>query len=131
MTVTTAISITGLDDVLRQIREIRAEALRPVVEDVLDWIAGDAADYPPPRGYVRSGRLGRGWLEGDWDVRDAGDSLFASLTNGVPYAGEVMGPDGQQRATHAGYWRTTDDLVDAWEPRVARAIEDALETLVS
>lgn len=131
MTVRTTIAITGLDAALRQLRELRLDALRQTVADVLDEIAKDAAVYPPElpnQRYVRTFKLRDGWLEGDRDVRLSGDTLTAALTNGVGYADEVMGDD--QKAVFQDRWRTVDDLVDAWEDRVADRIDDALDQLV-
>lgn len=130
MTVRTAITITGLNDVLRMLRDIRLDALRPAVEDLLEQMGRDAADYPPPRNYPRSGRLGRGWTDAAPMIDISGDTLVGSLVNDTPYGAVVMGP-GEQAKIHVDYWRTTDDIVDVWEDRAAQAVEDALDRLVS
>lgn len=124
---TISIKTTGIREWIRLLSQIRLEPVKDAIKDILtDGIIPDAQVYPPePPGsrYNRTGNLGEGWqLEGP---SGGATSFVAAATNGVSYAAYVMGP-GEQAAVHAGRWRSTDDLVDAWEDRVATAVEEAM-----
>jgi hypothetical protein len=123
--------VTGTDAILRQLDGIRLDALKGDVSSLLDEIAADAAKYPPPVGaYVRTGDLGRGWTEGEPLLNIDSTSLLAVLTNPIPYGPFVQGPEDQTKV-HADRWKTTDQIVDAWEDKVAARIEQALGRLLS
>lgn len=122
----------GIDEVLDQLRKLRLDALRPTLRDLLNDIAYDAADYPPElpnQRYQRTGDLGRGWTDGEPMFSMSGNSLMGELVNSVSYAAEVMGP-GEQEAIFVDRWRTTDQIVDAWEARVANAVQDAIDQVI-
>lgn len=122
----------GIDEVLDQLRKLRLDALRPTLRDLLNDIAYDAATYPPElpnQRYQRTGDLGRGWTDGEPFFSVSGNELTGVLVNSVPYAAEVMGA-GVQGEFFVDRWRTTDQIVDAWETRVANAIEDAIDQVI-
>jgi hypothetical protein len=122
--------ITGVDAIIRQLEGIRLDALNGDVASLLDDIAADAADYPPPVGtYVRSGDLGHGWTESEPLMQGDADSLLAVLTNSVSYGPFVQGTEDQAKV-HAGRWKTTDQIADAWEDRAAQRIEAAIGRLI-
>lgn len=128
--ITLSYKITGADAILRMLDGIRLDAIEGDVASLLDEIAADAANYPPPVGsYVRTGDLGRGWTDSTPLLESDATSLLAVLTNSVPYGPLVQGAEDQAKV-HQGRWRTTDQIVDAWEPRAAQRIEAALERLV-
>lgn len=123
-------SITGAEDIQRTLDGIRLDAISGDVSALLDEIAADAAHYPPAIGtYVRTGDLGRGWTDSTPLMQSDAASLLAVLTNSVPYGPFVQGTE-DQASVHAGRWRTTDQIVDAWEERAAQRIESALGRLI-
>lgn len=124
--------VTGVDAVVQSLRQLTIPALEPTVAALLDEIGRDAADYPPPppdSEYVRTNALRDGWLDSEPSVTISGSTLLGVLTNSVPYGPFVMGAE-DQASVHAGRWRTTDSIMDAWEQRAAERIEDALGRLV-
>jgi hypothetical protein len=128
--ITVSYNIKGADVILRQLDGIRLDAIKGDVMTLMDDIAADAAKYPPPVGsYVRTGDLGRGWADSEPMMSGDSTSLMAVLTNSVPYGPFVQGAEDQAQI-HAGRWRTTDQIVDAWEDRAAARIEAALGRLV-
>jgi hypothetical protein len=125
--VTISIKTTGISEWIRLLSQIRLEPVKDAIKDILtDGIIPDAQIYPPePPGstYNRSYNLRDSWEP--QEPSGGATSFVAAATNGVSYAAYVMGP-GEQAAVHAGRWRSTDDLVDAWEDRVAAAVEEAM-----
>lgn len=129
---TVSYKVTGVDGVVRDLRRLNVQALEPTLADILDAIGQDAAEYPPePAGskYVRTEALKRGWLDSEPNITESGQTLIGILTNAVPYGPFVMGAE-DQVSVHAGRWRTTDTIMDAWEARAAQMIEDALGRLI-
>lgn len=125
-------TITGVDAVLRDLAGIRLDAIKGDVTDILDDIALDAAHYPPElpgQRYIRTGDLGRGWTDSVPLMQGDATSLLAVLTNSVSYGPEVMGAE-DQRAIFVGRWRTTEQIMAAWEVRTAQRIEAAMERLI-
>jgi len=123
------VKVTGVEPVIKELQGFRLDRLAGVVDGVLDLIAADAAEYPPElpgQRYIRTGDLGRGWTNGQtlFPHKDA-TQLEAVRTNSVDYAPYVMG-DTDQAAVHSGRWQTDQQIMDAWESRVAQLIEDAL-----
>ncbi len=123
-------NVKGADAIVRQLDGIRLDAIKGDVATLMDDIASDAAHYPPPVGtYVRSGDLGRGWTDSEPLFSGDATSLMAVLTNSVPYGPFVQGAEDQANV-HAGRWKTTDAIMDAWEERAAQRIEAALGRLI-
>ena len=125
-------TVKGAEDIIRQLDGIRLDAIKGDVSDLLDDIAADAANYPPElpsQRYVRTGDLGRGWTDSVPMLSGDATSLLAVLTNSVPYGPEVQGTE-DQKSIFAGRWRTTDQIVSAWEERAAQRIEAALGRLI-
>jgi hypothetical protein len=128
--ITITYRVTGADVIQHQLDGIRLDAIKGDVSSLLDDIAADAAHYPPPVGsYTRTGDLGRGWTDGEPLFQGDATSLLAVLTNSVSYGPFVQGTEDQTKV-HAGRWRNTDQIADAWEDRAAARIEDALERLI-
>lgn len=127
------ITVTGADDLIRDLMDVQLDALRPVISQALEDIGDDAATYPaPPSGsrYQRTGDLGRGWTDGTPLIDLNGASLLGILANDVPYAAYVQDAD-EQVAIHTGRWHTTEAITAAWEDRVAARIETALDALLA
>jgi len=122
-------SVSGIEEVERALQALRLDAIRSDIADVMDEIAGDAAAYPPPPAgskYVRTNTLRAGWLSGQTRFTASGQTqLEAVRENATPYGGYVQGED--QAWMHVGRWRTTEQMMDAWEDRVAQAVEAGLE----
>lgn len=127
-------TITGLDEVLRGIEDIRLDLLRSAMSDVLREIAADAADYdkaPLKEGqrYRRSGHLAGGWTDGEPLIRIDGNSILAEKTNPVSYAPFVQGAE-DQRDIFEGRWRTDSAIMDEWEDKASDRLEAAIDALV-
>ena len=129
---TVSYTITGAVEVQRDLARLRLDALKGDIADILDDIAADAAQYPAQPSdsrYQRTNNLRDGWLDSQPVFDTDQDSLLAVLANHVGYGPFVQGIE-DQATIHAGRWRTTDAIMDAWEGRVAERVEDALGRLI-
>lgn len=125
-------SITGVTETIADLQRIRLDAIRPDIQDILDEMAGDAANYPsqpPSSTYVRTGDLGRGWTDSMPTIDLSSDTLVATLTNSTPYGIYVQGSEDQAKV-HQGRWRTADKIMDEWEARVVQAVESGLDRIL-
>lgn len=126
-------TITGVEAVQADLNKLRLDAIQAEVGRILDDIAKDAATYPPElpgQRYKRTGRLGAGWTDAQTHYTQSGATTFDAVReNSVSYAPDVMG-DGTQKAIFAGRWRTTDQIMEAWEGEVIDRIEAAVERLI-
>lgn len=123
---------TGAEAVRRDLAKLRLEALQAEIAAVLDDIAADTAAYPPPPAgtrYHRTNKLHDAWLDADPTFNLSGATLLAVLTNPISYGPYVQGA-GDQASVHAGRWRTTEAIMDAWESRVAARVEDAIGRVI-
>jgi len=123
--------ITGVEEVRRDLARLRLDAIQAEVGAILDDMAEDAASYPPERPnqrYARTNKLHDGWLDAEPVFDLQGDTLLATLTNPEPHGPWVQGED--QAEIHVDRWRTTEQIMDAWEARVAARIEDALDRVI-
>lgn len=129
--ITIRTSVKNVDAVVQALGRVRLDSLQRDVGDAMDAIAADAADYPPPTGgtYVRTGNLGHGWTDGNTLFQGGSTMLEAVRENSVAYAPYVQGAAEQARV-HVGRWRTDEQLMDAWEARVAQMVEDGLDRIL-
>jgi len=122
-------SVAGTDEVQRALAAFSLDAIKSDIADVMDELAGDAADYPtPPPGstYVRTNTLGDGWLSGQTLFSQSGPTMLEAVReNATPYGPYVQGE--AQAKVHRGRWRTTEQMMDAWEDRVAQAVEAGID----
>jgi len=125
-------SIMGATEVQRDLQKIRLDALHAEIAAILGDMGEDAATYPPElpnQRYRRTNKLHDEWINAQPQFDLQGETLLATLTNPINYGPPVMGAD-DQRAAFVGRWRTTDQIMDAWEARVAARVEDAVGRLV-
>lgn len=123
-----SVTIRGIAPILRDLRRINLETVEDVVAAAMEDIGKDAANYPPPppnSTYRRTDTLGKGWTDAQPVSTQTGNTLLTVLTNGTPYGAWVQGADDQAQI-HRGRWRTTDQIAESWEPRVAERIEQAM-----
>lgn len=114
------IQIDGIDGLLHALSRVLATETRTVpMEALKKRLIDRLSKYPPPTGgdYVRTGDLGRGWLEsGAVQVDASGTNQFAdrvsvTMDNRVSYAGWVQGPE--QSHVHVGRWETAEQALEA------------------
>lgn len=104
-------SLDWMDAPMRQLTNTVLRALR---------------QYPPPRAYIRTYKLRRGW---QFKIRRSGNStLSADVNNNVSYAHWVMSEDYQAKQ-HAGYWRTAEDILSDYEDEGEAVFGRALEAI--
>jgi hypothetical protein len=130
--ITIRTSVKNVDAVVQVLGRVQLDSLQRDVGDAMDLIAADAADYPPElpnQRYIRTGNLGRGWTDGNTLFQGGPTMLEAVRENSVEYAPDVMGA-ADQKAIFAGRWRTNEQLMDAWEARVAQMVEDGLDRIL-
>jgi hypothetical protein len=124
-----SITQKGLDEILRGLNALPQyvgddvrDSLKPVVDDMKDRLA----IYPAQRAgqrYVRSGDLGRGWVNAQPQfVVRGGGGVDMRLENRVDYAGWVQGE--AQAWMHAGRWQTAASVLTAFEDDLTNAVED-------
>jgi hypothetical protein len=130
---TVQITEHGIDAAAASLMRIKLDTLRATVIDLLRQMASDAAVYPPElpgQRYVRTNALHDGWTDGVPVVDSTGQSLVGVITNSVPYGPDVQSADDQARI-HQGRWRTVEQIMDAWEDRVAAALADDLDRVIA
>lgn len=126
------ISLTGADEALRLLQQVRLSAFQSTLADILEDMAKDAATYPPElpnQRYQRTGNLGRGWTDSIPTMALQGNTLMAILENSVSYGPDVMSIDAQ-RPIFQGRWRVTDQIMAAWEERAAARVESRLGEII-
>jgi hypothetical protein len=130
---------TGLQHLIDDIRglpkEVAKEVQKAQEEDLRD-VASLLANYPPVhfgQHYIRTGRLGFGWLEAKAKSRLLGDLGFeVSLSNNTPYAGAVQGSQGNENPKQEPFfrergWESVDDALKATEGRFKKRIDEAVQ----
>jgi hypothetical protein len=124
-------TITGAAEVQRDLQKIALDTLRSDIAAILSDMGDDAATYPPElpnQRYRRTNALHDEWISADPVMDLQGEALTATLTNATPHGPWVQGED--QAAVHAGRWRTTEQIMAAWEDRVAARVEDTVGRLI-
>ena len=130
--ITVSYKVKGADQVMRDLDRLRLDALQSTIDRIMDEMAADAAVYPPPTGgsYQRTGALGRGWTGGDTLFPQSSPTMLEAVReNSTSYGPYVQGAEDQAQA-HQGRWKTEEQVMTAWEDRVASAVEDALDRLL-
>lgn len=133
---TIRIDIKGIEAITAELRKLNLRDLGDRLESLMRAIASDAADYSkapelPGQTYIRTGELAGGWEGSDPIIQASSDQLLMSIANDVSYAAAVQGADGDQEEIFRGRWRTTDDISDEWEERIAARIESELAELTT
>jgi hypothetical protein len=139
MGITLKVEWDDLDQLIAGIRNLPEEVAKEVQkaqeEDLRD-VASVLADYPPQlpgTHYERTGNLGLGWIESGPKINILGGGLnfTATLSNPVPYAGEVQGGKGDSEHQTAEFkrrhWKTTDQALDETEARAQKRLEAAVQ----
>lgn len=113
---------------------IQQDVLDAVMEEAVDEMRKDASIYPPPppnSWYERTFTLKRGWTGARIVTRVSAYGREKVASNATSY-----GPDVQDRVAQAAVhkrtgWVTIQDIVERYQQRVARRLQQAGETVVN
>jgi hypothetical protein len=103
-------------------------------------VATQLSVYPPPRHYIRTYRLKRGWeMAPQQMVFRPGPAskpfnFTANMTNPTEYVSDVQGgkdDETQQKPIHAGIWEVDDEIVARAEPDVEDVFQQAANDIAS
>lgn len=114
------LTLTRLGKVMKEVS--------PEIDRQAKGIKDAAAKYPPPRGYQRTGKLGRGWEVEEQKLKAT--SLIQQIYNDVAYAKKVQG-QGSQSPIHEGYWQTDEDVALQYEKEIELAVLDQIDRILS
>ena len=120
--------LTELNDLISQWPDIAIDETADAVEQSVQYIAADAAVYPPQRtgsSYRRTGTLGRRWGA---SVTVLGSSVSGLVNNPTNYGPQVMGDEGQI-PIHKKLWRKVGRLLTEALPAVEGFLQAAADRI--
>jgi len=91
--------------------DIAMAASYPAMKVALDFLYHSIPPYPPPIGYKRTGRLGRGW---ETEITVEKNRVKGWIGNDVPYAPWVVGRDYPGRVIDGKRMYQARVHVDRW-----------------
>lgn len=116
---------SGIAEALAMLKRLESPDLSEVLEEESKRLVGIAQVYPPPPAnskYVRQNTLKDNWSP--IPASRTGGGWSAGAENPTEYGDYVMGED--QAPVHQGRWKTTDQIAEAEETRIAAAVEQAM-----